>query len=460
MDVRQPAVNPIVPVAQLGVLDPEQVQHGGVDIVAVSWLLHRFVGPLIGCAIAYPALDSAARHPRSKSERIVIPPFAPLAARHPTELGGPMHDRIFKQPPGLQVFDQSRHRFIHCHPHIPMILRQILVAVPVSAGKSVVGTAPQLHEAHAAFEQSPRHQTPFAHIRRQRIIHAVQLPRRRGLARHRHHLRRAQLQPRRHFVGLYPGFQTSIFPTPVLMGAIHLLQQRQPRPLALRGEVRRFWRKQVMNRIRGPDPNRRRLMRRRQESRRPVRRTVRRHAPRIRQHNKHREIVVHAPQRIGNPRPRARKPRQYESGVLHERGRPVDIRLRNHRMHKRHIVHARRLMRKQIAHPFPALTTLLPGPRARHDRSRVTLEQFHLLARIPLLTGLLNQQRLVVEAIALRRSPGKKDLHHTLRPRLGSLCALQHLRQRDAAQPPAVSPQKVASSHIPSIHEKKLIRVE
>ncbi len=57
---------------------------------------------------------------------------------------------------------------------------------------------------------------------------------------------------------------------------------------------------------------------------------------------------------------------------------------------------------------------LLPFPRALHDRTGITLEEFDLAPGIELFATLLNNQRLVVERVHLAGSARHEELHDAL----------------------------------------------
>src|SRR5687768_3664755 len=116
-------------------------------------------------------------------------------------------------------------------------------------------------------------------------------------------------------------------------------------------------------------------------------------------------------------------------------------------MNERHVVHARSEMRQQIANPLAAPAMLLPAPRARHHYTGVALEQLDLLARIPLLSGLLDQPRLVVERVALACRPRHEELHDTFRSRTRLCLPAEQTRERDAAKSPTVVPEKRPPVH-------------
>ena len=106
-----------------------------------------------------------------------------LAARHAAELGRPDDDRIVEQPRGLQILEQGGGRAVHAACPSAVVAGEVLVRVPVAARKAVVGAAPDLHEAHAAFEQSAGDQAIAAEVFGHRLVEAVERSRRRGLAR-------------------------------------------------------------------------------------------------------------------------------------------------------------------------------------------------------------------------------------------------------------------------------------
>src|SRR5438093_9612625 len=71
-------------------------------------------------------------------------------------------------------------------------------------------------------------------------------------------------------------------------------------------------------------------------------------------------------------------------------------------------------MWNQAGHPFAASAMLLPCPRALHDRTGITLEEFDLAPGIKLFAALLNDQRLIVERIHLAGSTRHEKLHNAL----------------------------------------------
>jgi hypothetical protein len=76
------------------VIDAEQMQDGRMDVVAVQLVPGRLIRPLIALAERRAPANSASCQPDCQRERIVVPPLAALTARHPSEFGGSVHDRV------------------------------------------------------------------------------------------------------------------------------------------------------------------------------------------------------------------------------------------------------------------------------------------------------------------------------------------------------------------------------
>src|SRR6266446_3577131 len=53
-------------------IQPQLVQHGGVDIGHIMAFLHGVETEFIGCAVSHAALDPAACHPDAKAEGMVV----------------------------------------------------------------------------------------------------------------------------------------------------------------------------------------------------------------------------------------------------------------------------------------------------------------------------------------------------------------------------------------------------
>ncbi len=82
---------------ELRVVDAQQVQHGGVQIVDGHFVLHDFVAVIVGRPEGRAAFDAAAGHPHREGEGIVISPILALSEGRAAKLAGPDDQRAIEQ---------------------------------------------------------------------------------------------------------------------------------------------------------------------------------------------------------------------------------------------------------------------------------------------------------------------------------------------------------------------------
>src|SRR5216684_286514 len=131
-DVSQAEIAAGVTIGELLVIESQQVQDGGVHIVNMHAILDGVVAEFIGCAIYKPGLHASARHPHSVAVRIVVATVTKLRPRRAPELPGPDDQRIFQQPPGLQILQQPGDRLVDLESQLRMALRNLGVLVPIA----------------------------------------------------------------------------------------------------------------------------------------------------------------------------------------------------------------------------------------------------------------------------------------------------------------------------------------
>ncbi len=76
MHVRQPTLDAVVVVAELFVVEAEEVQCGGVQVVAVGGVFGGFEAEVVGGAVGGAALNATTGHPGGKGSGIVVTAFA------------------------------------------------------------------------------------------------------------------------------------------------------------------------------------------------------------------------------------------------------------------------------------------------------------------------------------------------------------------------------------------------
>jgi hypothetical protein len=67
-----------------------------------------------------------------------------------------VHDGVLEHAASFQIFDECSGGFIHAGRHGSVILLEIFMAIRIPPRKTVIGAAPCLHEADAAFEHAAR----------------------------------------------------------------------------------------------------------------------------------------------------------------------------------------------------------------------------------------------------------------------------------------------------------------
>ncbi len=96
MHIGEAAVDAVVVGAEFFVIEAEQVQGGGVQIVAVGGILGGFEAEVVGAAVGGAALNPATGHPGGEGTGIVIAAFA-LGSGLAAKLAGADHECAIEQ---------------------------------------------------------------------------------------------------------------------------------------------------------------------------------------------------------------------------------------------------------------------------------------------------------------------------------------------------------------------------
>ncbi len=158
LDVGQPHVAAGVAVGQALVIEPEQVEDRGVQVVDVHRVLDGLVAELVGLAVGDPGLHAAAGHPEGESLVVVVAAVGVLPVRRAAELAAPDHQRVVEQPPRAQVRQQAGDRPVDGPGVAGVAGLQAAVLVPVAVR--------QLDEADAGLDEPPRQQALAAEVAR------------------------------------------------------------------------------------------------------------------------------------------------------------------------------------------------------------------------------------------------------------------------------------------------------
>src|SRR5262245_34418300 len=148
--IGQAEVAALEPVGQSRVVETQEMEKGGVEVVDMNPILDDLESQLIGLAICDPGLDTAAGQPHREGIGMMIAAVRAAALHHgsPAEFASPDHQCVVEQPALLEVLDQGCTGLIRHLAVLSDVVDQVSVLVP--------GLVKDLHEPDAALEQSPR----------------------------------------------------------------------------------------------------------------------------------------------------------------------------------------------------------------------------------------------------------------------------------------------------------------
>ena len=370
---------------------------------------------VVGLTIADPRLEPTPRRQHRKAPRMMIPPVVgrrqrPLRIHRPPELPTPQHQRVVKQPPLLQVGQQRRRRLVGILALPANLLGQAPVLVP--------SPVEELNEPHAPLRQPPRQNAVGCIAARLPALRPVEREGRLRLLRQIRQLRHRSLHAERHLVLRNPRGDLRVLILielqPVQLPEI--VEKPSPRRPVITLRIA-----QIQHRIL-PAPELHPLMTRRNKpgTPHPVRQRLRVPAALRNHHHKRGQILILAPQPVGDPRADRRPARQLKPGLKEGHGRVMVDLLGRQRLQDRPSVGVLGHVRQQFAEPRPGLPVLGKLKQAGRGGKR------RLVGRHPgqplpppdgirqILAPHFGQIRLVVEQIELRRPSVLEQRNHAL----------------------------------------------
>ena len=103
VDVGQTKIPTAVTVGESFVIESQQVQHCGVQIMDVDFVGDGSMSVFVGFAVGHPAANAAAGHPHREALRIVIASVLAFRERRSAELRSPDDERILEQSSALEI---------------------------------------------------------------------------------------------------------------------------------------------------------------------------------------------------------------------------------------------------------------------------------------------------------------------------------------------------------------------
>ena len=134
-DVGQAEVATGVAIGQPGMVEAEQVQDGGVEVVDVDGAFDGAVAELVGGTVDVAAFHAAAGKPDREAPVVVVAAHAGLAidqldGRRATEFTAAEDERFLEEPALFQVGEESGDRLVALLAQRPVRRGDVVVAVP------------------------------------------------------------------------------------------------------------------------------------------------------------------------------------------------------------------------------------------------------------------------------------------------------------------------------------------
>ena len=184
--IREPVTSAVVEIGQLLVIDSQQMKHGGVEVVDGDAIHRRPKANFIKLSKARAAFDAGTRHEHPKPMRIMIAAAIPLGDRHAAKLTSPDDQGVVNESGALEISQQGVNRLVRSPAVALVIAVEIAVRIPFAI-------AVDLHEAHPALDEAPRHQAFGAKGPRFLLIESIHFSSRCRFIAEIHQVRRLRL---------------------------------------------------------------------------------------------------------------------------------------------------------------------------------------------------------------------------------------------------------------------------
>src|SRR5438067_824191 len=107
MNVGESEIAACVAVGQPGMIQTEQVEDRGVEVVDVNAAFHGMMTAVVRCPMGHAGSHSPAGEPHRKTVRMMIGAVGLDGAWRAAEFSAPNDQRVFQKAALLQVFEQT-----------------------------------------------------------------------------------------------------------------------------------------------------------------------------------------------------------------------------------------------------------------------------------------------------------------------------------------------------------------
>ncbi len=314
-------------------VQPHEVEHCGMQIVHVDFVVDRAKTKVIGSTVRHTAFDTTACKPHGEAPMVMVAPIAVFGGGGSTEFTTPDNECFVEQASVFEICEEGRHRLIDGAGKIARRSGVIVVGVPWLTVAVI-----DLREANPTFGKPSRQQASIGELART-VTSADGF----GLPGYIEGVRRGCLHAERRLHGADASIELRIGPTLGLMLGIEALDEIDLPPLRLRGERRVA---EIRNHPRGAEVgviDVRALMFAWKETGGPEFRETDR--PTRAKHNKPRQLGVFRAKPVRQPCPHAGASGRDRTIVHHEQRRPVIRIVAMHRTKYAEIVRVSRQVR-------------------------------------------------------------------------------------------------------------------
>ena len=171
VDIGETAVDACGAEGEFFVIDAHEVEDGGVEVVAPCDAFGGFAAEFVAAAVGGAGFDACAGEPCDEASAVVIAAGAALGEGRAAEFGGPYDEGVVEETALGEVFEESGDGAVDADGDGWEFGLDVAVIVPVVGGS--LGTAPDLDDAGAAFDETACEETAAAEVFGFLAVHAV-----------------------------------------------------------------------------------------------------------------------------------------------------------------------------------------------------------------------------------------------------------------------------------------------
>lgn len=156
VDIGEPHIAAAESVGKASVVDAQQMEHGGMEVVNFCFVCDGFVAKFVGGTVNGAAFDTPASHPHGKAKWVMIASVTSLSKRRASELAGPDHECLVEESALFEVCQECGDGLVDGASVFGVAIDKIGVLVPAIA---VAGRAGEFDKTDTAFDKAAGEQT-------------------------------------------------------------------------------------------------------------------------------------------------------------------------------------------------------------------------------------------------------------------------------------------------------------